>query len=166
MRAFLVVTCQLALVWLASRPCCQAAISSIRVCLSGMLRSRHWDVRTPSSDLTRPDRASYRVLACSCHPKHRPAAAEVQRDALNILLADMFTLYLKTKNFHWHLSGPHLRDYHLMLDEQGEHIFATTDDIAERVRKIGGTTIRSYRASMSATGCVDLNSPCGLACRT
>jgi starvation-inducible DNA-binding protein len=90
----------------------------------------------------------------------------VQRDALNILLADMFTLYLKTKNFHWHLSGPHFRDYHLMLDEQGEHIFATTDDIAERVRKIGGTTIRSYRASMSATGCVDLNSPCGLACRT
>jgi len=63
--------------------------------------------------------------------------------ALNILLADMFTLYLKTKNFHWHVSGPHFRDYHLMLDEQGEQIFATTDDIAERVRKIGGTTIRS-----------------------
>src|SRR5271169_959451 len=63
--------------------------------------------------------------------------------AMNILLADMFTLYLKTKNFHWHVSGPHFRDYHLMLDEQGEQIFATTDDIAERVRKIGGTTIRS-----------------------
>jgi starvation-inducible DNA-binding protein len=63
--------------------------------------------------------------------------------ALNILLADMFALYLKTKNFHWHVSGPHFRDYHLMLDEQGEQIFATTDDIAERVRKIGGTTIRS-----------------------
>jgi starvation-inducible DNA-binding protein len=60
--------------------------------------------------------------------------------ALNILLADMFTLYLKTKNFHWHVSGPHFRDYHLMLDEQGERIFATTDDIAERVRKIGCTT--------------------------
>jgi starvation-inducible DNA-binding protein len=63
--------------------------------------------------------------------------------ALNILLADMFGLYLKTKNFHWHVSGPHFRDYHLMLDEQGEQIFATTDAIAERVRKIGGTTLRS-----------------------
>ncbi|MET0194887.1 MAG: DNA starvation/stationary phase protection protein [Hyphomicrobiaceae bacterium] len=63
--------------------------------------------------------------------------------ALNALLADMFALYLKTKNFHWHVSGPHFRDYHLMFDEQGEQIFATTDDIAERVRKIGGTTIRS-----------------------
>ncbi len=55
----------------------------------------------------------------------------------------MFALYLKTKNFHWHVSGPHFRDYHLMLDEQGEQIFAITDDIAERVRKIGGTTLRS-----------------------
>jgi starvation-inducible DNA-binding protein len=63
--------------------------------------------------------------------------------ALNMLLADMFSLYLKTKNFHWHVSGPHFRDYHLMLDEQGGQIFATTDDIAERVRKMGGTTIRS-----------------------
>ena len=63
--------------------------------------------------------------------------------ALNILLADVFALYLKTKNFHWHVSGPHFRDYHLMLDEQAEQIFATTDDIAERVRKVGGTTIRS-----------------------
>ena len=63
--------------------------------------------------------------------------------ALNILLADMFGLYVKTKNFHWHVSGPHFRDYHLLLDEQGEQIFATTDDIAERVRKIGGTTLRS-----------------------
>jgi starvation-inducible DNA-binding protein len=63
--------------------------------------------------------------------------------ALNTLLADMFGLYLKTKNFHWHISGPHFRDYHLMLDEQGDQIFATTDAIAERVRKIGGTTLRS-----------------------
>ena len=63
--------------------------------------------------------------------------------ALNELLADVFALYLKTKNFHWHVSGPHFRDYHLMLDEQSEQIFAMTDDIAERVRKIGGTTIRS-----------------------
>jgi starvation-inducible DNA-binding protein len=63
--------------------------------------------------------------------------------ALNALLADMFALYLKTKNFHWHMSGPHFRDYHLLLDEHGEQIFATTDAIAERVRKIGGTTLRS-----------------------
>jgi starvation-inducible DNA-binding protein len=63
--------------------------------------------------------------------------------ALNIMLADMFALYMKTKNFHWHMSGPHFRDYHLLLDEQGEQLFATTDAIAERVRKVGGTTLRS-----------------------
>ena len=63
--------------------------------------------------------------------------------ALNALLADMFALYLKTKNFHWHVSGPHFRDYHLLLDEQGDQIFATTDAIAERVRKLGGMTLRS-----------------------
>ena len=63
--------------------------------------------------------------------------------ALTTLLADMFALYIKTKNFHWHMSGPHFRDYHLMLDEQSEQIYATTDDIAERARKVGGTTIRS-----------------------
>jgi starvation-inducible DNA-binding protein len=63
--------------------------------------------------------------------------------ALTTLLADTFALYLKTKNFHWHVSGPHFRDYHLMLDEQGDQIFATTDQLAERVRKIGGTTLRS-----------------------
>ncbi|HEY8067023.1 MAG TPA: DNA starvation/stationary phase protection protein [Methylosinus sp.] len=63
--------------------------------------------------------------------------------ALNAVLADIFALYLKTKNFHWHVSGPHFRDYHLLLDEQGAQIFATTDEIAERVRKVGGTTLRS-----------------------
>jgi len=63
--------------------------------------------------------------------------------ALNALLADTFALYLKTKNFHWHASGPHFRDYHLLLDEHADQIFAMTDDIAERVRKLGGTTIRS-----------------------
>ena len=63
--------------------------------------------------------------------------------ALNALLADTFALYMKTKNFHWHVSGPHFRDYHLLLDEQAGQIFAATDDIAERVRKIGGTTLRS-----------------------
>ena len=63
--------------------------------------------------------------------------------ALNALLADTFALYLKTKNFHWHVSGPHFRDYHLLFDEHADQIFAMTDPIAERVRKIGGTTLRS-----------------------
>jgi len=63
--------------------------------------------------------------------------------ALNALLADFFALYIKTKNFHWHVSGAHFRDYHLLLDEQATEIFAMTDTIAERARKIGGTTIRS-----------------------
>jgi starvation-inducible DNA-binding protein len=81
-------------------------------------------------------------------PLHTPSdlKSNAVRDisgALNILLADMFALYLKTKNFHWHMSGPHFRDYHLLLDEQGDRIFATTDAIAERVRKIGGTTLHS-----------------------
>jgi len=63
--------------------------------------------------------------------------------ALTALLADVFALYIKTKNFHWHMSGPHFRDYHLLLDEQSEQIFAMTDDMAERARKVGGTTLRS-----------------------
>ena len=70
-------------------------------------------------------------------------AARSVADALNAILADSFALYLKTKNFHWHVSGPHFRDYHLMLDEHAEAIFATTDELAERIRKIGGTTLRS-----------------------
>jgi starvation-inducible DNA-binding protein len=63
--------------------------------------------------------------------------------AMNAILADVFALYLKTKNFHWHMSGPHFRDYHLLLDEQAEQLFAMTDPIAERIRKIGGLTLRS-----------------------
>ena len=70
-------------------------------------------------------------------------AAKSVKDALNTILADSFALYLKTKNFHWHVSGPHFRDYHLMLDEQAAQIFASTDDIAERVRKTGNVTLRS-----------------------
>src|SRR5260221_8950399 len=70
-------------------------------------------------------------------------AAKDISGALNALLADVYALHLKTKNFHWHMSGPHFRDYHLMLDEQAEQIDAITDVIAERVRKLGGTTIRS-----------------------
>jgi starvation-inducible DNA-binding protein len=77
-------------------------------------------------------------------PNDLPEAAVRELSAkLNEILADAFALYLKTKNFHWHVSGPHFRDYHLLLDEQSEQIFATTDEIAERVRKIGGTTLRS-----------------------
>jgi starvation-inducible DNA-binding protein len=72
-----------------------------------------------------------------------PSAVANISDALTALLADMFALYVKTKSFHWHVSGPHFRDYHLLLDEQSEKILATTDDIAERVRKIGGVTLRS-----------------------
>src|ERR1700741_977769 len=71
---------------------------------------------------------------------------EATRDitgALNAILADVFALYLKTKNFHWHLSGPHFPDYHLIVDEQADQIFAMTDPIAERVRKIGGSTLKS-----------------------
>ena len=70
-------------------------------------------------------------------------AVKAVADALNGLLADSFALYLKTKNFHWHVSGPHFRDYHLMFDEQAAEILGTTDLIAERIRKTGGTTLRS-----------------------
>jgi len=72
-----------------------------------------------------------------------PEAVNQISASLNILLADAFALYLKTKNFHWHVSGRHFHDYHVMLDEQSEAIFATTDQLAERVRKLGGTTIKS-----------------------
>src|SRR5262245_13612686 len=73
----------------------------------------------------------------------RPEATRDIAAAMNAMLADVFALYLKTKNFHWHLSGPHFRDYHLLLDEQGDALYAMTDPIAERVRKVGGTTLRS-----------------------
>jgi starvation-inducible DNA-binding protein len=77
------------------------------------------------------------------HTDIAPEAAKDIAGALTALLADVFALYVKTKNFHWHMSGPHFRDYHLLLDEHGEQLFAMTDDIAERARKMGGTTIRS-----------------------
>lgn len=72
-----------------------------------------------------------------------PDAVAAMSEALNTILADSYALFLKTKNFHWHVSGPHFRDYHLLFEEQASAILATTDDIAERVRKIGGTTLRS-----------------------
>jgi starvation-inducible DNA-binding protein len=72
-----------------------------------------------------------------------PQATKDISAALNLLLADFLALYLKTKNFHWHVSGPHFRDYHLLLDDQADQLYATTDPIAERVRKLGGTTLHS-----------------------
>jgi starvation-inducible DNA-binding protein len=73
----------------------------------------------------------------------KPEATRDLSGALNAILADVFALYLKTKNFHWHMSGPHFRDYHLMLDEHADQIIGMTDDIAERVRKVGGLTLHS-----------------------
>jgi starvation-inducible DNA-binding protein len=73
----------------------------------------------------------------------KAAATKDISAAMNAILADVFALYLKTKNFHWHMSGPHFRDYHLLLDEQADQIFAMTDPIAERVRKLGGSTLKS-----------------------
>jgi starvation-inducible DNA-binding protein len=79
--------------------------------------------------------------------------------ALNVTLADVFALYLKTKNFHWHVSGPHFRDYHLLLDEQGDQLFAMTDPIAERVRKLGVTTMRSIGQIARLQRVVDNDAP-------
>jgi starvation-inducible DNA-binding protein len=82
----------------------------------------------------------------AAHAQHTDIAPESVKEisaGLTALLADVFALYVKTKNFHWHMSGPHFRDYHLLLDDHGDQLFAMTDDIAERARKIGGTTVRS-----------------------
>ena len=73
----------------------------------------------------------------------KAAATKDIAAVMNAVLADVFALYLKTKNFHWHMSGPHFRDYHLLLDEQADQVFAMTDPIAERIRKVGGTTLKS-----------------------
>jgi starvation-inducible DNA-binding protein len=91
--------------------------------ISDIVQRREASLRTPT-DLTK-------------------AASKDISGAMNAILADVFALYLKTKNFHWHMSGPHFRDYHLLLDEHAEQLFAMTDPIAERVRKLGGLTIRS-----------------------
>src|SRR5262245_59209196 len=92
------------------------------------------------SKATKPDKVSPELDTPTDLPQ---AGVEKISASLNTLLADAFALYLKTKNFHWHISGRHFRDYHLMLDEQSEAIFATTDQLAERVRKLGGITVRS-----------------------
>ena len=89
------------------------------------------------------DAKSRRMAPLATPANFQSNAIAALSGALNMLLADVFALYLKTKNFHWHMSGPHFRDYHLLLDEQADQIYAISDPIAERVRKIGGTTIRS-----------------------
>src|SRR5215467_8745692 len=94
-------------------------------------------------DMDRQDQKALRAAPLATPTDLSPNAVRDISGALNILLADMFALYLKTENFHWHVSGPHFRNYHLLLDEQGDQIFATTDAIAERVRKIGAMTLRS-----------------------
>jgi starvation-inducible DNA-binding protein len=99
--------------------------------------------KTTTTTNGKPSRANY------IHERLSPRTDLEDKDTkdvaavLNALLADVFALYLKTKNFHWHMSGPHFRDYHLLLDQQGEQIFAMTDALAERVRKIGRPTLRS-----------------------
>jgi starvation-inducible DNA-binding protein len=89
------------------------------------------------------DAAARRTAALATPTNLGPDASRLIAPALRALLSDVFALYVKTKNFHWHASGPHFRDYHLMFDEQGEQIFATTDAIAERIRKLGGLAIHS-----------------------
>ena len=96
------------------------------------------------------DKTMMRAYEGRTRDKRSSGLADLSKDAtrdigaaLNGLMADAFTIYLKTKNFHWHMSGPHFRDYHLLLDEQGDQVFAMTDPIAERGRKLGGTTLQS-----------------------
>jgi starvation-inducible DNA-binding protein len=97
-----------------------------------------------SSDTKKIDGLKHRQEAALLTPTGLTAAASKDiTGAMNAILADVFALYLKTKNFHWHMSGPHFRDYHLLLDEQADQLFAMTDPIAERVRKLGGITLRS-----------------------
>src|SRR5262252_783941 len=98
------------------------------------------------SKMTETDRerlATKRERSLASPSDLKGAAARDIAGAMNAILADVFALYVKTKNFHWHMSGPHFRDYHLLFDEHAEQIFAMTDGIAERVRKIGGSTIKS-----------------------
>ena len=95
------------------------------------------------SKATRPELVARRDAVLTPHTDIAPDAVKDIAGALTALVADVFTVYVKTKNFHWHMSGPHFRDYHLLLDEHGDQLFAMIDDIAERVRKIGGTTLRS-----------------------
>src|SRR5450432_1512624 len=94
-------------------------------------------------DTKRQDLQSRRRAPLATPTDLKKAATKDIAGAMNAILADVFALYMKTKNFHWHMSGPHFRDYHLLLDEQADQLYATTDPIAERIRKVGGSTLRS-----------------------
>jgi starvation-inducible DNA-binding protein len=96
----------------------------------------------PTADKTQDLQRRQRAPLATPSDLQRSATADIA-GALNAILADVFAMYLKTKNFHWHMSGPHFRDYHLMLDEHGDQLYAMTDPIAERIRKLGGATLRS-----------------------
>jgi starvation-inducible DNA-binding protein len=96
------------------------------------------------TDIAKTENLKLRRKAPLATPTDLHAAATKDiAGAMNAILADVFALYLKTKNFHWHMSGPHFRDYHLMLDDQADQLYAMTDPIAERIRKVGGSTLRS-----------------------
>jgi starvation-inducible DNA-binding protein len=95
------------------------------------------------SKVSKQELKSRQVAPLSTPTDLKAAATKDIAGAMNAILADVFALYLKTKNFHWHMSGPHFRDYHLLLDEHGDELFAMTDPIAERIRKVGGATLRS-----------------------
>jgi starvation-inducible DNA-binding protein len=103
----------------------------------------------PKSEITKSNSkktqnlVSRRNAPLATHTDLTTSAVKDIAGAMNAILADVFALYLKTKNFHWHMSGPHFRDYHLLLDEHADQLFAMTDPIAERIRKIGGLTLRS-----------------------
>jgi starvation-inducible DNA-binding protein len=94
-------------------------------------------------DLSKSELKARRNAPLTTPTDLKPEATTHIAEALNAILADVFAIYLKTKNFHWHMSGPHFRDYHLLLDEQASQLFAMTDPIAERIRKLGGPTLRS-----------------------
>jgi starvation-inducible DNA-binding protein len=98
-------------------------------------------MKKPKSTMERLERQQLSPLVTPTDLK--AGATKDIAGAMNAILADVFALYMKTKNFHWHMSGPHFRDYHLLLDEHGDQLFAMTDAIAERIRKVGGTTLRS-----------------------
>src|SRR5438477_8727489 len=91
----------------------------------------------------KPDLKVSRKAPLATRTDLSPAATKDIAAAMNGILADVFALYMKTKNFHWHMSGPHFRDYHLLLGEQADQLYAMTDSIAERIRKVGGTTLKS-----------------------
>jgi starvation-inducible DNA-binding protein len=100
-------------------------------------------MKKPSSSKNKSELKARQRAPLATPTDLKAAATKDITAALNGILADVFAIYLKTKNFHWHMSGPHFRDYHLLLDEQADQVYAMTDPIAERVRKLGGSTLRS-----------------------